>query len=85
METPVVFDTMVCPLTITKYGNPVFSYTGTVDFGDGFIENITISHLNESVINISHLYLNSGTFSVQLFIPALNISKTLQSNTTIYG
>jgi hypothetical protein len=85
METTVVFDTIVCQITVTKYGNPVFSYTGIIDFGDGFINNFTITNWNQSVIMISHSYLKSGSFSVQLLIPSLNISKTLQNSTFIYG
>jgi hypothetical protein len=77
---------VICPITITKYGNPVFSYSGMIDFGDGFKQNISLTHLNGSVINLSHPYLSTGTFSVQLSIPALNISsKTVLGETTIYG
>jgi len=76
---------MVCPLIIIKSGNPVFSYSATIDFGDGYIQNMTLSNLNASSINMSHPYLTSGTFSVKFSVPALNISKTLRSNTIIYG
>jgi hypothetical protein len=86
LETPVVYDTVICPITITKYGNPVFSYSGAIDFGDGFKQNISLTNFNGSAIVLSHPYLTPGTFSVQLSIPSLNISsKTLLGDTTIYG
>jgi hypothetical protein len=57
-----------------------------IDFGDGFKQNISLTNLNGSVINLSHPYFTPGTFSVQLSIPALNISsKTVLSDITIYG
>ncbi len=82
IETPVVYDNVICPITITKYGDPVFSYSGTIDFGDGFIQSISLTN---SVV-LSHPYLTPGTFSVKISVPALNISsKTLLGDTLIYG
>jgi hypothetical protein len=88
-EIPMIGDNITCPITITKYGSPVFAYFTMLDFGDGVVQNLTIKNTDSVqqtfVVNFVHQYQNKGVYSARISIPALKIDKVLMENVHIYG
>ncbi len=80
-----------CPLTVTKYGSSGFSYNATVDFGDGFVQSITISDKNSSqnepsfIALFAHRYTEPGFYSINFSINALKVNWTVEENLEIFG
>jgi hypothetical protein len=80
-----------CPLTVIKSGRSEFSYKATVDFGDGFVQSITIDKSNSSdnqpsfIALFSHRYSEPGFYSINFSINALKINWTVEENLQIFG
>ncbi len=70
-----------CTLTVTKYGNPVFSYLTEIDFGNYYIQEVTIKNTNSpsAVFNASfeNQFEGPGDYNVWFRIPSLNYAKFL--------
>lgn len=77
ITAPVTKEVVLCPLVITKYGSPTFSYTANIDYGDGFNQSIFFNQVNHSKFVFENHYLSAGNYSVQFSIPNLNIHLSL--------
>jgi hypothetical protein len=68
-----------CELTVTKYGNPQFTFLTEVNFGNNFTQEIGISHLNSSFQSFVAKYKNQyeypDDYEVNFNIPELYYSK----------
>jgi hypothetical protein len=89
VEIPMIGDNITCTITITKFGLPTFAYFAMLDFGDGYIQNLTIRNTDSLdktfVVKFFHQYQSARFYNVRIMIPILNIDKFLIENVEIKG
>jgi len=87
ITTPIIGELLDCPLTIIQTGDPKYTYVARMDYGDGFVQNITLADTDPStfIAPFSHRYQSNGTYSVYLTIDMLGKNWTLKKDMIIYG
>jgi hypothetical protein len=70
-----------CTLTVTKYGNTVFSYLTEIDFDNYYVQEVRITNTNSSFASFDASFENQfegpGDYNVRFNIPSLNYTKFL--------
>jgi len=70
-----------CTLRVTSYGSPVFSYLTEIDFGNYYVQGVTISNTNftSNVLNASfeNQFEGPGDYNIRFNIRSLNYTKFL--------
>jgi hypothetical protein len=81
ISSPATGELLYCPLVVTKFGSPTFSYTANVNYGDDYNQSIVFNHNNFSGLAFEHQYSTAGNYSVLFSISTLNVNVTLNSFT----
>jgi len=83
---PIIGELLDCPVTLIQTGDPKYTYVAKIDYGDGFIQNITFKDTDPStfIASFSHRYQSNGTYTVVLTIDSLG-NWTLKNDMIIYG
>ena len=81
ITSPATGELLFCPLVVSKFGSPTFSYTANVDYGDGYNQTIDFNHDNFSELAFEHRYSTAGIYSVLFSISTLNVNEILNSFT----
>jgi len=88
-EIPMIGDNMICPITVTKHGSPIFAYSAMLDFGDGSVQNLTIRNTESAqqsfVVNFVHQYQVAAFYKTRFMIPILKIDRIVVENFEIKG
>ncbi len=88
---PIIGEFIDCQLLVTKYGSTQFNYNATLDYGDGFLQTITISDTNATkneqnfVALFRHRFAQKGIYSLNFSINALNVNWTVEKDLRILG